>query len=160
MSKVAGALLVAVVVAAAAVGASYKPQPQVAAFYQPQSQLSAFYQPPAPALFATVYEDCNFTKTAKFAELPVGEYKRMQDVGVSGGHVSSIKVPPGLKVTLYEFENFEGRHTVITSDAMCLTNTPLYSEPKKNERGVVVEDAHVAGAWNDKVYSIKVELNR
>jgi hypothetical protein len=150
MSKVAGALLVAVVVAASALGASYKPQPQVA----------AFYQPPAPALFATVYEDCNFTKTAKFAELPVGEYKRMQDVGVSGGHVSSIKVPPGLKVTLYEFENFEGRHTVITSDAMCLTNTPLYSEPKKNERGAVVEDAHVAGAWNDKVYSIKVELNR
>jgi hypothetical protein len=101
-------------------------------------------------LFATLYEDCNFSTKANYSLLSIGDYSTIKAMGLNGAHLSSIKVPLGLKVTLYEFENFEGRNTVITSDAICLLNNPMVIQNNPS---------NAIKTWNDKTYSIKVQSN-
>ena len=58
------------------------------------------------------------------------------DCNVCNDEISAIKIPPGLKVTVWENENFQGDHVTYTSDTSWLGEY-----------------------WNDKVSSLKVEYN-
>ncbi|NBO98856.1 MAG: hypothetical protein EBU90_01840 [Proteobacteria bacterium] len=69
-------------------------------------------------LKATFYENCDFSGASK--ELGKGKY----NADKIGGHdrISSVKVPSGLKVTLYEHDGFTGDTLVLTGDNKCLSN--------------------------------------
>ena len=80
----------------------------------------------SPILTARFYDDCDFK--GKMLEFGPGQYKVNKSI-------SSIKVPSGLKVTLYEHNNFNkdnkgryndklGRSIVLSSDAKCLAGNP------------------------------------
>ena len=77
--------------------------------------------PPAP-LVAKFYEHCNYE--GKVVELGVGDYdfQKIIDAGIVNDSISSVKVPNGLKVTLYEHAGFAGRSFVLMADATCLVD--------------------------------------
>jgi hypothetical protein len=71
-------------------------------------------QMPAPGTFITIYGD-DLSGTSK--DLVAGRYD-FSDLGdVGNDNLSSIKVPNGMKVTLYEHGGFKGRSISFTSDA-------------------------------------------
>lgn len=82
----------------------------------------------------------------------------MSNMGIAPMTISSVKVPPGLKVTLYEKDDFKGRSTTITSDASCLANNPMAAETTVDQRGKIIITSP-AGNWSDKTCSFKVEPN-
>jgi len=81
-----------------------------------------------------VYQDINFG--GRSASLGLGNYNlaSLQNKGFRNDDLSSIKVPWGYKVTLFEHDNFTGASKVITGDTSWIGND-----------------------WNDRTSSIKVE---
>jgi hypothetical protein len=65
-------------------------------------------------LKATFYTDVNYSGTA--VSLGVSEYDWIENAGIPNDAVSSVKVPSGLRVELYEHGSFEGRVLSLTSD--------------------------------------------
>jgi len=63
---------------------------------------------------ATVYANSNFSGTSQC--LRTGNY-RMADLKVGNDALSSLRVRSGMKVTLYEHDQFNGASSVFTSDA-------------------------------------------
>ena len=112
---------------------------------------------PAPPLVATFFQDCNFLYMSDSVQKRIGDYK-MSNMGIAPMTISSIKVPLGLKVTLYERDNFEGRSTTITLDAPCLVKNPMPAATTVDNKGNIIITSP-AGNWNDKVCSFKVEPN-
>ncbi|SEW25622.1 Por secretion system C-terminal sorting domain-containing protein [Chitinophaga sp. YR573] len=82
---------------------------------------------PAPtATAATVYKDCNYEGYA--VSLPVGSYTlaQLNALGVLNDDVSSIKIPSGLEVVLYQDYNFTGAAYIFpASDFSCLVTVGL-----------------------------------
>jgi hypothetical protein len=74
------------------------------------------------AVGPTVYQDCNFGGTA--SSLPVGNYTTAQlsARGIPNNWVSSVRVPAGYTVTLYDGDNLTGASRVLTADNSCLVN--------------------------------------
>ena len=85
---------------------------------------------------ATLYQDSNYGGYG-FA-LPEGTFTlaQLRAYGIQNNDVSSLKVLPGYKVTLFDDDNFGGSSVVFTS------NTDF-----------------VGGNWNDKATSVKIEPN-
>jgi hypothetical protein len=81
-----------------------------------------------------IYQDINYGGTS--ASLGLGDYtlSSLQAKGFKNDDLSSLKVPFGYKVTLYDDDNFGGSSKVITEDT-----------------------SWIGSDWNDKVSSIKVE---
>lgn len=75
-------------------------------------------QPPQPApppeLFATIFEDPQFR--GRSAELVVGRYDARR-LGIANDSLSSLRVPQGLRVTLFEHDGFAGRSKQFGGDA-------------------------------------------
>jgi len=86
---------------------------------------------------ATVYKDCSYGGYA--AGLNTGSYtlSQLNALGILNDDISSLKVKPGYKVTLYQNDNFSGSTLVLTGDDDCL----------------------VDNSWNDVASSLKVESN-
>jgi hypothetical protein len=81
----------------------------------------------------TIYDDCNYG--GRSYRMGIG-YHRANDLGIGNDKLSSIRVPSGYRVTLYENDNFGGATTVITNDNSCVSRD-----------------------WNDRTSSILVERN-
>lgn len=81
----------------------------------------------------TIYDDCNYG--GRSYRLSLG-YHRDNELGIGNDKLSSIRVPSGYKVTLYENDNFQGATKVINYDNAC-----------------------VGKDWNDRTSSILVERN-
>ncbi|PKV50190.1 putative secreted protein (Por secretion system target) [Aquimarina sp. MAR_2010_214] len=83
----------------------------------------------------TLYLDCPYSGFS--AGLSEGSYTKAQleALGMPNDKVSSLRVKPGYKATLYWDDNFKGASLVKTSDDSCLNND---------------------GSWNDKMTSIIV----
>ncbi len=81
----------------------------------------------------TAFTDCPFSGSS--VSLDIGDYN-MNQIGLPNDSISSLRVPSGLQIILYEHSNFEGASVAITSDATCLT-----------DRG-----------WNDRASSLKVRV--
>jgi urease subunit beta len=62
----------------------------------------------------TIYDRANFEGNKK--ELDEGEYN-IFELGIGDNKLSSLTVPAGMKVTLYEYEDFRGRSKTFTGNA-------------------------------------------
>lgn len=62
---------------------------------------------------ATIYQHANYGGASQ--ELGLGSYD-IDQLTIGNDQVSSVKVPEGLRVTLYEHANFRGNHKTFTSD--------------------------------------------
>jgi len=69
---------------------------------------------PVPPPFITLYEN-NFSGASK--NLGEGRYESHDFGRINNDQVSSVKVPKGMKVTLYEHSGYTGRALVLTKDA-------------------------------------------
>jgi hypothetical protein len=88
----------------------------------------------AQTLHVSMYQNCSYGGwTASFG---LGSYTTAQIVTLGGkdNDASSLKIPAGLTVTVYDGDNFTGISTVLTSDQSCLSSI----------------------SFNDKVSSMKV----
>jgi hypothetical protein len=79
-----------------------------------------------------IYSDENYRGLS--ASLLPGTYATMEQAGFMDDALSSLSVPPGYRVVLYEFENFKGKSYTITQ-----------SKP-----------GFLISGWNDKTSSIAV----
>lgn len=88
----------------------------------------------APQLMVTLY-DYDFSGPSK--KLAPGKYDH-QDLGIGNNAISSISIPRGLRVTLFEHGAFEGRSMVIRKDA----STRLFDRYQFNDitSSVIVEE--------------------
>jgi hypothetical protein len=77
---------------------------------------------PPPPSTVSVYQNCNYGGWS--ASLGVGSYTMSQlaALGVVNDDTSSIKVPAGLKITIYKSNNYTGAVTTLTADEDCLTD--------------------------------------
>ncbi|MBC9798203.1 hypothetical protein [Sinomicrobium weinanense] len=76
----------------------------------------------------TLHQNCNYGGWS--VGFGIGQYT-MQDIQNMGGindDASAIRVPDGLKVTLYEDNNFQGGSRVFTSDDSCLIDDGFNDE--------------------------------
>ena len=81
-----------------------------------------------------LYSDCSFAGTSQVFNS--GSFNVYQLGAIGNDQLSSIKIPNGWTVTLYEEKNYRGRSKVYYSDISCLP-----------------------GDWNDKVSSLRVQRN-
>ena len=81
--------------------------------------------------YVTIYEDCNYRGKSYFLE--PGQYRGYQ-MKMNNDRLSSMQVPAGMKITLYEHDNFNGKSKIYTTNIYCL-------------------DA----SWNDMASSVVVE---
>lgn len=70
-------------------------------------------------LKATFYTDCDYS--GQSSSLGPGRYDLPQ-MGIPNDSLSSVRVPSGLKVTIFEHGGFQGRTLELTSDEACLVN--------------------------------------
>jgi hypothetical protein len=74
------------------------------------------------SLKISMYQNCNYGGwTATFG---IGSYTTANIVAAGGkdNDASSLKIPTGLKVVLYDGDNFTGTSTTVTSDQSCLSS--------------------------------------
>lgn len=81
--------------------------------------------------YVTLFEDCSYKGRSYF--LQPGNYRRYQ-MKIGNDRLSSMQIPSGMKVTLYEHDDFKGKSMTFASHVFCL-------------------DA----SWNDQASSIVVE---
>ena len=81
----------------------------------PQAPQQAAPQAANTVLF---YEDCDYG--GKVLKLTPGEYNYNQLDPVGNDNISSVKVPPGVTVILFEDGGFQGKSITLTQDAPCL----------------------------------------
>lgn len=86
----------------------------------------------------TLFSDCNFA--GKMADVSFGEYASMEKAGFANDVLSSMKIPAGVKVQVFEHDNFKGDTAVFTKDIFCLVNVKI--SKTRN--------------WNDRVSSLKI----
>ena len=92
---------------------------------------------PSTAPQVSLFQNCSYGGWE--APFGIGAYKKA-DILARGGldkDASSIKIPAGLKVTLYEEDNFTGASKILTANTSCLTSE----------------------SFNDKVTSLIVSVN-
>lgn len=70
----------------------------------------------------TFYEHCDHSGFARV--IGPGDFKLngLEALGLSNDWLSSVKVPVGYEVDLFEHDNFEGRKVTLRSDDSCLVN--------------------------------------
>lgn len=80
--------------------------------------------PPEPGAVQKVvlYSQCNYG--GKATELPIGEYpfQVLMATGYINDTLQSVKVPPGLKITMWEHEIGGGREVTLTESNPCLNS--------------------------------------
>lgn len=92
------------------------------------------YDAPEAAL-VTVYEHCEYRGASR--SIDVGEYRNMRSIQFGNDQMSSIKVPKGIEVTIYEDDDFHGDYARINRDLSCFDQS-----------------------WNDKVSSMRISSGR
>ncbi|ETX01413.1 MAG: hypothetical protein ETSY1_07555 [Candidatus Entotheonella factor] len=80
---------------------------------------------------AEFYEHFNYQGTSQ--QLPAGRYQ-MHELGIGNDMISSVKVPTGHRVTLFEHGDFSGERLVLTEDA-----PSLHSQFNDQTSSIVVE---------------------
>jgi hypothetical protein len=99
----------------------------------------------------TVYSDSEYRGTSK--TLGVGRYPT--GFGLKNDSLSSLKIPSGLKVTLCEHDNFQGRRCILVRDTPNLGGandkaTSLIIEPVTSPSVIVYSDSDFRG-WSAEV---------
>lgn len=81
--------------------------------------------------YVTIYQDCDYR--GKSRVIAAGNYRNMGEIEFGNDSVSSIRVPSGFEVTIYEDDRFGGTYARIGRDISCFDEQ-----------------------WNDEVSSIQV----
>jgi hypothetical protein len=70
----------------------------------------------------TLYQHCTFGSQPNGWEkvMTPGRYPSFADFGMEDDHLSSLRIPPGPRVTLFADRNFRGESRTLTSDTGCL----------------------------------------
>ncbi|NND82564.1 MAG: hypothetical protein HKN50_09065 [Gammaproteobacteria bacterium] len=89
----------------------------------------------APDNHVTVYTECDFRGLGR--RLPAGEYRDMGAIQLKNDSISSVRIPAGLELNVFQNENFDGFSTRFTGDIVCL------------DKG-----------WNNQISSLRVTLDR
>ena len=91
-----------------------------------------------------VYQHCMYDDSGYAVVLRAGNYttSQLNTLGIVDNDISSLEVPIGMKVTLYDADNLTGNSIIIDGSDRCLTDNAL-----------------LAGNWNDKTSSVKVEYD-
>jgi hypothetical protein len=83
--------------------------------------------------YVTLFEDCNYHGRSGY--LTPGNY-RSEEMKIGNDRLSCLQVPNGMKVTLYEHNNFTGSSITFTNNVSCLPDD-----------------------WQDRTSSVTVETN-
>ena len=78
-----------------------------------------------------VFSECGYTGLSK--TIPVGDYPRMGEIGVRPNEISSIIIPEGLAIEVFQNRRFNGHWYRINQNQICLK-----------------------GNWNDRIGSMRV----
>ena len=108
---------------------------------------------PTTKLKADFYKHCYFR--GKKVSLGPGNYSWVPRVGIRNDDISSIIVPRGLKVIIYEHSNFRGKSKVLWGGGghRCLVwNTMKWYRQRQWWGGYIWRKKN----WNDQISSIKV----
>lgn len=84
--------------------------------------------------YVTVYEDCDYRGRSR--DISVGDYRNVRDLDLGNDKISSMRVPNGLELELFEDERFRGGSVTINRDVSCLDRK-----------------------WNDKTSSLRVSFD-
>lgn len=89
-------------------------------------------------LVASVYQHGDYQGNVQ--HLGIGSYN-LADLTIGGDQISSVKVPPGMQVVLYEHPDFKGNSKVVTTDVPVLTGfNDVVSSIQVKMVGVVIPD--------------------
>lgn len=117
---------------------------------KPSATRPPFVPPPGPPV-VVVYKDAKFEGMDKF--FGVGDYP---DLGSWSDAISSLRVPKGLKLTLYQKTNFEGKKLEMPGG----WNHPHLSLFAFDDNGTYIGrdvcGSNNSGCWNDTASSMKV----
>lgn len=91
-----------------------------------------------------LFDQCNYGGKRSF--LTPGSYRGYQ-MGVSNDKLSSLQIPNGMRVTIYEHDNFKGRSATYTSSITCLTDGW-----DDNTSSIVVENLNSQPTYNQNDY--------
>jgi hypothetical protein len=87
-----------------------------------------------------VYQHCMYDASGYAVDLPAGDYN-LPAAGIASADVSSLKIPIGMKVTLYDGS---GNSVELTSNDRCLTDNLVGA---------------TANNWNDRTTRIKIDYD-
>jgi len=108
--------------------------------------LASFLQKNAVLKAPTFYEGCGFTGKAK-VQAKLGDVMNVADVGMSNDAISSIKVPTGYCVTLFEATSKKGAYLDIRgpTNLSCLKNKKMIQPNPEDEKN-----------WDNEVSSFSI----
>lgn len=91
-----------------------------------------------------LFDQCNYS--GKSAYLSPGSYKVYQ-MQIENDKLSSMQIPNGMRVTIYEHDDFKGRSATYTSSVSCLTDGW-----DNNTSSIVVESLYNQPGYNQNDY--------
>jgi len=118
---------------------------------------------PANLGSVTVYTDCNFE--GLWAKLPVGDYNlaQLKKLGIGNNEISSVKVPKGLSVSVFENDFLRGDTATASADVACIDTgnfaNRITSLTVGSTSGASTADATAQQAANDPVIRVFTECN-
>lgn len=110
------------------------------------SVLTCLYFVSAAQNYVTLYEDCNYSGKKHYLE--AGTY-RLYQMKIDNDQLSCIQVPSGMRVTIYENDNFEGKSKTYTSSIACLEG-----EWNDLASSIVVENTNYQPGYNQNDYVV------
>ena len=120
--------------------------------------------PPPGALVVTVFSDADFKgESTTYAAGDYGTMNSGKGWKSWGDRISSMKIPAGLKVTVYQHENFGGRKLDLAANDHQNLGWFAFGDNAENNLKDGQYAGHgrmcgrkFAGCWNDTVSSMKV----
>ena len=91
-----------------------------------------------------LYEDCNYS--GKRYYLTAGSYRGYQ-MGIDNDRLSCLQIPNGMRVTLYEHDDFKGKSVTYTTNVACLD--AVWND---NTSSMVVENLNYQPGYNQNDY--------
>lgn len=98
----------------------------------------------AQSKYVTLHEDCNYS--GKQSVLEPGNYRTYQ-MKIGNDKLSSLQIPEGMKVTIYEHDNFEGKSKTFTANEQCLA-----AEWNEFASSIVIEDMNNKQGYDPNSY--------
>lgn len=94
--------------------------------------------------YVSLYDQCNYSGN-KYTLEP-GNY-RLAEMKIRNDRLSSITVPTGMKITIYEHDNFNGKSKTFSNNTPCLDN-----DWRNMTSSVVIEKEYGLPAYNENDY--------
>jgi hypothetical protein len=99
-----------------------------------------------PQNYVTLYEDCNYS--GRRHNLEAGVYK-LDQMKIDNDKLSCMQIPSGMKVTIYQDDNFRGRSKTFYNNVACLDK-----EWNDMASSIVVENQNARPVYNQNNYVI------